>query len=233
MTGPEHNPRDDEQDEEELFVLVIAKLVQAGKISMAKIHLRSYIDYVNKSIAYGRESERAGKERGMSERCGHLTLSGFNCMRPRGHEGEHDFRVSPDTPRTYTESELAAERAYSSLNKDQEKFRALLKRLSELADKMGQRTPQAVRHRARQTGKETGRRMKLFVEFESGNRSMADLRFGQKIQVRDSSPIYVNVIAFDPRRQIWLYAESLNGPWHCFDGQELNKLNYHDDSGRF
>lgn len=63
MTGPEHNPRDDEQDEEELFVLLIAELVQAGKISMAKIHLRSYIDYVNKSIAYGRESERAGKER--------------------------------------------------------------------------------------------------------------------------------------------------------------------------
>ena len=87
MTGPEHNPRDDEQDEEELFVLVIAELVQAGKISMAKIRLRSYIDYVNKSIAYGRESERAGKERGMKaskpkecEDCGEeVTTSRLRC----------------------------------------------------------------------------------------------------------------------------------------------------------
>ena len=48
VTGPEFNPRDDEQDEEEQFVFAIAEMVQEGKVTMAKIHLRSYIDHVNK-----------------------------------------------------------------------------------------------------------------------------------------------------------------------------------------
>jgi hypothetical protein len=37
------NPKDDEQDEEELFVFVIAELIDAHKVSQAKLHLRSYV----------------------------------------------------------------------------------------------------------------------------------------------------------------------------------------------
>ncbi len=51
MAGSEHNPQDDEQDEEEQFIFTIAEMVQDGRISMAKIHLRSYIDHVNKQAA--------------------------------------------------------------------------------------------------------------------------------------------------------------------------------------
>ena len=46
MSGPEDNPRDDEQDEEEIFVFAIAEMVQDGQVSKAKIHLRAYIDHV-------------------------------------------------------------------------------------------------------------------------------------------------------------------------------------------
>ena len=37
------NPRDDEQDEEELLVYAIAELIQEQKTSQAKLHLRAYI----------------------------------------------------------------------------------------------------------------------------------------------------------------------------------------------
>jgi hypothetical protein len=50
MTGPEHNPMDDIQDEDEMFVFVIADLVQRGEVIKAKIHTRSYRDYRNKSL---------------------------------------------------------------------------------------------------------------------------------------------------------------------------------------
>ena len=55
MGGPEDNPRDDDQDEEEQFVFTIAELVQEGKISLAKIHLRSYIDHVRPEVEEGND----------------------------------------------------------------------------------------------------------------------------------------------------------------------------------
>ena len=44
------NPRDDEQDEEEMFVFAIAEMVQAGEVSKAKLHTRAYIEYVRPVI---------------------------------------------------------------------------------------------------------------------------------------------------------------------------------------
>ncbi len=44
------NHRDDEQDEEEIFVFAIAEMVAAGKVSLAKVHLRSYIDHVTQPV---------------------------------------------------------------------------------------------------------------------------------------------------------------------------------------
>ena len=32
MNGPGHNPRDDEQDEEEMFVFAVAEMVQRGDV---------------------------------------------------------------------------------------------------------------------------------------------------------------------------------------------------------
>lgn len=43
------NPRDDEQDEEEMFIFAIARMVQDGKISLAKVHLRAYIEHVREA----------------------------------------------------------------------------------------------------------------------------------------------------------------------------------------
>ena len=49
MAGPEDNPIDDEQDEEEIFVFAIAEMVGRGDVSLAKIHLRAYINHVGRS----------------------------------------------------------------------------------------------------------------------------------------------------------------------------------------
>jgi hypothetical protein len=40
------NPRDDERDEEEEFVLAIAGMIQDSQVSLAKIHTRAYIDHL-------------------------------------------------------------------------------------------------------------------------------------------------------------------------------------------
>lgn len=42
------NPKDDERDEEEMFVLAIAEMVQSGNISLAKLHTRAYVDHCAK-----------------------------------------------------------------------------------------------------------------------------------------------------------------------------------------
>jgi len=47
------NPKDDERDEEEQFVFAIAELVQEGKVSVAKIHLRAYIEHLKNSEEVG------------------------------------------------------------------------------------------------------------------------------------------------------------------------------------
>lgn len=55
MSGPEDNPRDAEQDEEEQFLFAIAEMIQDGRVSLARIHLRAYIEHVSGGVS----SERA------------------------------------------------------------------------------------------------------------------------------------------------------------------------------
>ena len=42
------SPMDEERDEEEMVVLAIAEMVQACEVSKAKLHLRAYIDHVER-----------------------------------------------------------------------------------------------------------------------------------------------------------------------------------------
>jgi len=71
--------------------------------------------------------------------------------------------------------------------------------------------------------------MRMFVEFDTGDRSVPSLKLGDTVAVNGSSPINIRFISWWDARCLWLYAESLNGPWHYYGVNQLFKVEPGDE----